>query len=78
MKGTTIEGTSTEGTTIEEVEKMTNVGEVYRCEICGNVVEVKTAGVGVLVCCGQNMTLVTEAAAETTTAPAGPESTESV
>jgi desulfoferrodoxin-like iron-binding protein len=34
------------------------VGEVYRCEICGNVVEVKEAGGGELVCCGQPMTPV--------------------
>jgi desulfoferrodoxin-like iron-binding protein len=36
------------------------VGEVYRCEICGNVVEVKEAGGGELVCCGQPMKLVEE------------------
>ena len=34
------------------------VGEVYRCEICGNVVEVKVAGGGELVCCGEPMILV--------------------
>jgi desulfoferrodoxin-like iron-binding protein len=33
------------------------VGEVYRCEVCGNVVEVKKVGGGELVCCGQPMTL---------------------
>jgi desulfoferrodoxin-like iron-binding protein len=33
------------------------VGEVYRCEICGNVVEVKKVGGGELVCCGQPMKL---------------------
>lgn len=32
-------------------------GEVYECEICGNVVEVKEVGGGELVCCGQPMTL---------------------
>jgi len=37
---------------------MTKVGEIYRCEICGNVVEVKEAGVGELVCCGQPMILL--------------------
>jgi desulfoferrodoxin-like iron-binding protein len=31
------------------------VGEVYKCEICGNVVEVKEAGGGELVCCGKPM-----------------------
>lgn len=34
------------------------VGEVYRCEICRNVVEVKEVGGGELVCCGQPMKLV--------------------
>ncbi|HNX48361.1 MAG TPA: desulfoferrodoxin FeS4 iron-binding domain-containing protein [Methanomassiliicoccales archaeon] len=37
---------------------MTNVGEVYECEICGNKVEVKEAGGGTLVCCGQDMNKV--------------------
>lgn len=31
------------------------VGEVYRCEICGNVVKVLEAGGGELVCCGEPM-----------------------
>ena len=34
---------------------MPAVGEIYKCEICGNVVEVKEAGDGELVCCGQPM-----------------------
>lgn len=34
------------------------VGEVYKCEICGNVVEVKEAGGGELVCCGEPMKLI--------------------
>lgn len=34
---------------------MTSVGEVYKCEICGNVVEVKESGEGELVCCDQPM-----------------------
>jgi desulfoferrodoxin-like iron-binding protein len=34
---------------------MTKVGEVYKCETCGNVVEVKKAGDGELVCCGEPM-----------------------
>jgi len=37
---------------------MTGVGEVYRCNICGNVVKVLEAGAGTLVCCGQPMELV--------------------
>jgi superoxide reductase len=34
---------------------MTRVGEIYKCEVCGNVVEVKEAGDGELVCCGEPM-----------------------
>jgi desulfoferrodoxin-like iron-binding protein len=33
-------------------------GEVYRCNICGNVVFVKEAGGGELVCHGEPMQLV--------------------
>lgn len=29
--------------------------EVYKCNICGNIVEVLTGGPGALVCCGQDM-----------------------
>lgn len=34
------------------------VGEVYICDVCGNVVEVKVVGGGELVCCRTEMTLV--------------------
>jgi len=34
--------------------------QVYKCELCGNMVEVLHGGVGELVCCGQPMTLQTE------------------
>lgn len=34
--------------------------EVYKCELCGNIVEVLHGGVGELVCCGQPMTLLKE------------------
>ncbi len=37
---------------------MTNVNEVYKCNVCGNIVEVLHAGVGELVCCGQPMELL--------------------
>lgn len=37
-----------------------NVGENYRCNICGNEVEVTKVGGGTLVCCGQEMELVEE------------------
>ncbi|WP_029898966.1 desulfoferrodoxin FeS4 iron-binding domain-containing protein [Desulfohalovibrio reitneri] len=36
----------------------TSKGEVYKCEACGNVVEVKQGGGGDLVCCGENMKLL--------------------
>jgi len=39
---------------------MTKKMEVYKCEICGNMVEMVHEGGGTLVCCGQNMTLLTE------------------
>ena len=34
--------------------------EVYKCELCGNIVEVLHGGGGELVCCGQPMTLLVE------------------
>jgi len=34
--------------------------EVYRCEVCGNIVEVLHGSGGTLVCCGQPMTLLKE------------------
>lgn len=33
---------------------------IYKCEICGNIVEVLHAGGGELVCCGQPMKLMVE------------------
>lgn len=39
---------------------MTNLKEVYKCPVCGNVVEVVHASVGTLVCCGKPMVLYTE------------------
>lgn len=30
-------------------------GEKYRCNVCGNEVEVIVAGGGTLVCCGEDM-----------------------
>lgn len=33
--------------------------EIYKCEVCGNVVLVLEGGDGDLVCCGQNMNLLT-------------------
>ena len=34
--------------------------EVYKCEVCGNIVEVLHGGAGQLVCCGQPMVKLTE------------------
>ena len=39
---------------------MTKVREIYKCNICGNIVEILHAGVGELVCCGKPMELMTE------------------
>ncbi len=39
---------------------MTELRQIYRCNVCGNIVEVLHAGVGTLVCCGQPMELLTE------------------
>lgn len=44
---------------------MTKAKEVYRCPICGNVVEVLYAGGGQLVCCGKPMLLQKENADDT-------------
>lgn len=34
--------------------------EVYKCAVCGNIVEVLHGGVGTLVCCNQDMKLMVE------------------
>jgi len=34
--------------------------QIYRCGVCGNMVEVVAVGGGTLVCCGQKMTLQEE------------------
>ena len=39
---------------------MAKKGEVYKCEICGNIVAVLQGGDGDLVCCGEDMQLVSE------------------
>ncbi|MFH1427442.1 MAG: desulfoferrodoxin [Patescibacteria group bacterium] len=36
---------------------MTELNQVYKCNVCGNIVEVLHAGEGELVCCGQPMEL---------------------
>ncbi len=39
---------------------MTKKNEVYKCPLCGNIVEVMHTGAGELVCCGQPMDLMAE------------------
>lgn len=37
-----------------------SIREIYKCNICGNIVEVLHSGGGELVCCGQPMELLKE------------------
>lgn len=39
---------------------MTARSEIYKCEVCGNIVEILHEGKGELVCCGQPMKLFRE------------------
>jgi len=39
---------------------MTNLLEIYKCGVCGNIVEVVHASRGILVCCGKNMIMQKE------------------
>ena len=41
--------------------------QVYKCEMCGNIVEVLHGGPGELVCCGQPMNLLDEKTADMAT-----------
>jgi len=43
---------------------MTKKLEIYKCEVCGNIVEVLTPGDGELVCCSQAMLLLKENSVE--------------
>jgi len=43
---------------------MTELKQIYKCNICGNIVEVLHAGAGELVCCGQPMELLKEKTAD--------------
>jgi len=43
------------------------VGDIYKCEECGNIVEVLYAGGGDLVCCGEKMSLLDEKTADSAT-----------
>ncbi|MBE0500378.1 MAG: desulfoferrodoxin [Desulfuromonadales bacterium] len=39
---------------------MAKIFEVYKCDICGNIVETVQGGKGSLVCCGEVMALLAE------------------
>lgn len=39
---------------------MTNRSEIYKCEVCGNIVEVVHASGGTLACCGAEMKRLSE------------------
>ena len=43
------------------------VNDVYKCELCGNIVEVVNVGGGELVCCGEPMGLLEEKTADSST-----------
>ena len=42
------------------IDNMTELRQIYKCNICGNIVEILHAGVGQLVCCDQPMELLKE------------------
>ena len=44
---------------------MTKKLQIYKCTVCGNIVEVLHAGAGELVCCGKPMELLDEKTADT-------------
>ena len=52
---------------MKEETDMTKRLEVYKCELCGNIVEVLHASGGELVCCGQPMKLLEEKTADAAT-----------
>ena len=41
----------------KDMVNVSKEGQVFKCEICGNVVVVKEAGGGELICCGEPMVL---------------------
>ena len=41
--------------------------QVYKCNVCGNIVEVLHGGVGELICCGKPMELLDEKTADAST-----------
>ena len=45
---------------------MAKLRGIYKCEICGNIVEVLHEGVGALVCCGEEMKAMEEKTEDST------------
>lgn len=43
---------------------MTELNQIYKCELCGNITEVLHTGAGELVCCGVPMALLEEKVTE--------------
>lgn len=43
------------------------INNIYKCNICGNIVEMVHTGDGALVCCGQDMALLDSNTVETAT-----------
>jgi len=46
---------------------MTKKLQIYKCNVCGNIVEMLHEGAGELVCCGEPMELLDEKTADATT-----------
>ncbi len=46
---------------------MTNKLDIFKCNVCGNIIEVVLSGGGKLVCCNQPMELLKPKTADTTT-----------
>ena len=44
-----------------------NLKDIYKCEVCGNIVELEHAGAGELVCCGKPMKEMKAQTADSTT-----------
>jgi len=45
----------------------TKLRQIYKCEVCGNIVEVINEGPGELICCNKPMILLEEKTADTST-----------
>src|SRR6056297_1289785 len=47
-------------TTNHRREMMAKLNQIYKCDLCDNIIEVMQGGEGALVCCGQKMKLMEE------------------